>query len=68
MGAKRSETDYGVKIYLYRGYELFNHGYYEPDRCVWWEARNTLTGCVDHHATTKKHLMELIDEYGDAAT
>jgi hypothetical protein len=54
------------KGYFYRGYEVRNHGYYSPDRCNWWEAVNVHTGEADHHAKTKYHLKELIDEYGDA--
>ena len=34
----------------------------EPDHCIWWEAVDMKTGCADYHATTKKFLMEQIDE------
>jgi len=45
----------------YRGYRLINHGYYAPDRCVWWEAENLRTGEADFRATTKRQLKEEID-------
>lgn len=64
-GAKRA-TRNGVPVYLYKGYELYNHGYYPPDRCVWWEAINPYNRHADHHATTKGFLMVLIDESGPA--
>lgn len=40
--------------YFYRGYEIRNHGYYPPDKCVWWEAIDTKTGQGDFHAHTKE--------------
>lgn len=30
--------------------------------CIWWEAVDMKTGCADYHATTKKFLMEQIDD------
>lgn len=48
--------------YEYRGYRLINHGYYEPDRCVWWEAVNVITGCSDYHEHTKRELIMSIDK------
>ncbi len=48
--------------YIYKGYLVINHGYYPPDKCVWWEAVNLETKCADHHSTTKKGLKQLIDE------
>lgn len=63
---KEGEGKYINKGYLYRGYEVRNHGYHAPDKGNWWEAVNTLTGSADHHAHTKWELKELIDEYGDA--
>ena len=44
---------------FYRGYTIRNHGYYPPDKCVWWEAVDdrwtmddmqncTLTCCCDN--------------------
>ena len=50
-------------IYEYKGYRISNCGYYEPDHCIWWEAVDMKTGCADYHATTKKFLMEQIDDY-----
>lgn len=58
MGARRIESG----RYQYKGYILYNHGYYEPDQTTWWEAVNEATGCADYHAHTKKELMDLIDE------
>ena len=49
-------------IYEYKGYRISNCGYYEPDHCIWWEAVDMKTGCADYHATTKKFLMEQIDD------
>jgi hypothetical protein len=49
------------KGYLYKGYEIRNHGYYPPDKCIWWEAINIETGCADHHAHTKRDIKRLID-------
>ena len=54
---------YISKGYLYKGYEVRNHGYYPPDKANWWEAINIETGCADHHAHTKKELKKLIDNY-----
>lgn len=48
--------------YLYRGFELYFHGWYPPDKCVWWEAVEIADGCAAFRAHTKRHLMELIDE------
>ena len=50
-----------VRGRLYRGYRLVNHGYYPPDRCVWWEAHNLQTGEADFRATTRRHLKAEID-------
>lgn len=38
-------------------YEITNHGYYPPDKCVWWEAVNLKTDEADFHETTKKYLL-----------
>ena len=57
LSAKKIEKG----IYEYKGYRLFNYGYYEPEHCTWWEAVNIETGCADYHAHTKKEIMELID-------
>lgn len=46
--------------YEYKGYRIYNCGYHHPDHCVWWEAVNMATGCADYHATTKKHLIDII--------
>lgn len=50
-----------VRGRLYRGYRLVNHGYYPPDRCVWWEAENIETGEADFRATTRRQLKADID-------
>ena len=48
--------------YEYRGYIVSNHGYYPPDKCVWWEAVSIETKCADFHATTKKQIKAMIDK------
>lgn len=48
--------------YNYRGYDLYNYGYYASDKCVWWEGTDTKTNCGDFHAATKKDLKIMIDE------
>jgi len=48
---------------IYKGYRIRNHGYYPPDKCIWWEAVNLKTNEADHHAHTKRDLKKLIDEY-----
>lgn len=48
--------------YLYKGYEIINHGYYQSESCVYWEAVNLETGCSDFHAKTKGLIKILIDE------
>ena len=58
MGA----TKISKGIYEYKGYRISNCGYHEHDHCVWWEAVDMQTGCADYHATTKKFLMEQIDD------
>lgn len=45
----------------YKGYRLQNHGYYAPDRAVWWEAQNLKTGEADFHAHTLRDLKSQID-------
>jgi hypothetical protein len=47
--------------YEYKGLEIINHGYYSPERCVWWEAVNVETGCADYHAHSKREIKRLID-------
>jgi hypothetical protein len=51
----------GVRYYLYKGYEVRNHGYYPPDKSVWWEAVDLKTGFADYHAHTKRDIKRLID-------
>lgn len=48
--------------YRYKHYILTCHGYYQPDKCIWWEAVNTQTNEADFHAHTKKELIEMISE------
>ncbi len=48
---------------VYKGYRLINHGYYQPDHYVWWEAENLKTRCADHHAHNMRDLKKLIDDY-----
>jgi hypothetical protein len=51
----RSGT-YLVKIGEHE-YEIYNHGYYAPDKCVWWEATNLKTNEADFHENTKRELL-----------
>lgn len=53
---------YIAKGYEYKGYEVRNHDYYPPEKCVWWEAVNTETGEADFHARSKREIKFLIDE------
>ena len=48
--------------YEYRGYIVINHGYYSPDKCIWWEAINIITGEADFHEHTKRCIKKRIDE------
>ncbi|MCM1439493.1 MAG: hypothetical protein NC131_09895 [Roseburia sp.] len=48
--------------YSYRGFEITNHGYYPPDKCIWWEAIDNQTQCADFHAHTLRDIIKLIDE------
>jgi hypothetical protein len=51
---------------IYRGYRLVNHGYYPPDRCVWWQAENIQTGEADFHAHTMRDLKAQIDKANES--
>jgi hypothetical protein len=46
---------------IYKGYRVMNHGYYAPDRCIWWEAQNLETGEADFHAHSLRELRREID-------
>jgi hypothetical protein len=48
--------------YSYRGFEIINHGYYPPDKCIWWEAVDVKTGCADFHEHTKRDIIKAIDD------
>jgi hypothetical protein len=52
-----STGKYFVKIGEYE-YEIYNHGYYAPDKCVWWEAVNLKTNEADFHEHTKSQLIK----------
>jgi hypothetical protein len=56
-----------AKGYLYRGFEIRNHGYYPPDKCIWWEAVDLKTGCADFHEHTKRDIIKSIDRALDAS-
>ena len=58
----RFKNEHGFTKYRYRGFEVYCHGYYAPDKRYWWEAVDTITGCADFHATTKRQIKQLIDE------
>gem|GEM_PF-2282242 len=46
---------------LYKGYRLVNHGYYPPNRCVWWQAENLKTNEADFSAHTMRDLKAQIE-------
>jgi hypothetical protein len=50
-----------VRSRLYHGYRLINHGYYPPDRHVWWEAENLNTGEADFRTPSRHQLKAEID-------
>lgn len=39
-------------------YTVTNHGYYSPDKCIWWEAVNKKTGEADFHEHTKSEIIK----------
>ena len=39
-------------------YEIYNHGYYPPDKCLWWEATNLKTNEADFHEHSKSQLLK----------
>lgn len=50
---------YYVKIREYE-YEIYNRGYYAPDKCVWWEAINLKTNEADFHEHSKFELLKVM--------
>ena len=52
----------GCSGYYYKGFEIWNHGYYPPDKCVWWEAIDVETCSAEYHATTKRQIKIMIDK------
>lgn len=52
-----STGKYFVKIGKHE-YDIYNHGYYAPDKCVWWEATNLKTNEADFHEHTKSQLIK----------
>jgi len=64
LGSAKKACSEAPYDYEYRGYEITCHGYYEPEQSVCWEAVDPHTGCGDFHATTKRQLMNLIDDDG----
>ena len=48
--------------YAHLHFEIRNHGYYPPDKCVWWEAININTGEADYHAHRKRDIKQMIDD------
>lgn len=41
-------------------YTITNHGYYPPDKCIWWEAINMKTNEADFHEKTKGVLIRVM--------
>ena len=54
-----SSGKYFVKIGEHE-YNIYNHGYYAPDKCVWWEATNLKTNEADFHDHSKSHLIKIM--------
>jgi hypothetical protein len=54
--SKISAGKYHVKIGEHE-YMIYNHGYYAPDKCIWWEATNLKTNEADFHEHTKWELI-----------
>ncbi len=52
-----STGKYFVRIGEYE-YEIYNHGYYAPDKCIWWEATNLKTNEADFHEHSKSQLLK----------
>ena len=48
--------------YKYQGYDIQCHGYFPPDRCIWWEATDEESGYADYHGTTLASIIKDIDE------
>lgn len=48
---------YYVKIGEHE-YEIYNYGYYAPDKCVWWEAINLKTNEAYFHEHSKSQLLK----------
>lgn len=62
MSKKERPVKVSAGHYKYKGYDIQFHGYYPPDKCVWWEAVNEATGCADYHCTTLRQVIKSIDE------
>ena len=56
---KISKGAYYFKIGEYE-YKITNHGYYPPDKCIWWEAVNLKANEADFHETAKKYLLQIM--------
>ena len=54
---KINSGKYHLKIGVHE-YEIYNHGYYQPDKCNWWEATNLKTKEADFHEHTKRALIK----------
>lgn len=52
----------GSGRYLYKGYLIYNLGYFHTEHQVIWEAVNPETNCGDYHAYTLKDIKRQIDE------
>lgn len=59
---KHSITKVRKGQYQYRGFTITFHGYYPPDKCIWWEAVDDKTGNGDFHEHTKRDILKAIDE------
>lgn len=59
MSGRTSKISSGK--YFYKGYLIICHGYYPPDKKVWWEASDG-TGEAHYHAHTLQEIKHMIDE------
>ena len=51
--------------YLYRGYQILNCGYYQPEQKIVWEAHDKETGEAVAHAFRKRDVIYQIDNLFD---
>ena len=65
MKAKHQAKRISAGHYIYRGYEIINVGYYNPEHCACWEAIDTDGSGFAHGfslAMTKRIIDEELDK------